>query len=97
MIYEYCKDTMLPGGKILLYFYASYNSECAVSKRVLETISKNNIGLMIFRINTTKFYSLKVFYKIHKIPSYVLLSDNLEVKRLTGNVSITTMTKWLAE
>lgn len=81
----------------MLYFYAGWNSNCNIQLDALKKIDMENKDLLIIKINTTKFNSLKKNYDIKKIPTYLYIENNQEKSRLEGYASKYILTKWLKD
>lgn len=94
MVYEYSGEKLQDG---LYFFYASWNSSCNVLK---ERVTKLNIefqNLNIFRVNTTKYASLKQKFAVKRIPSYLLIKEEQVVSRKDGNIDYYSLKQWLRE
>ncbi len=93
MIYEYNGQEILDG---LYFFYASWNSKCNL---LAERIQKLNLefNLPIYRVNVTKYGSLKHRFSITRIPSYLLIKNGEVISRRDGNVDYYSLKLWLKE
>ena len=94
MLLEYNSQIEIKGFS-LLYFYASWSSNCNLHKESIKRIDNENKDLNIYRINVTKFPNLKQKYSIHKIPSYIILNEGNIVSRLDGYTDGYSLSRWV--
>ncbi|MGM9969341.1 MAG: thioredoxin family protein [Anaeroplasma sp.] len=94
MILEYNFQSSIDG-YALLFFYASWSSNCNLHQDAIKRIASENKDLNIYKINTTKYPNLKQKYNVHKIPTFILLNDNRIVSRVDGYKDGYSLSKWV--
>ncbi len=63
----------------------------------LKKLDLENKDLLIIKINTTKYNTVKKMYNIKRIPTYIYI-ENKEIKsKIDGYINQYTLTKWLKE
>lgn len=81
----------------LLYFYASWNSSCNVHQDALRWLEMEYNDLLIIKVNTTKYNSMKQKYNIKRIPTYIYIEKNEIKAKIDGYINQYTLGKWLKE
>ena len=87
------------GGKInnnaLLFFYASWSSNCNLHLDALKRINKEYNDLIILRINTSKYVNLKKEFNINKIPTFILYIEDEIKARIDGYKDQYSLINWI--
>ena len=94
MIKEY-NGEVIDDGFILLFFYASYSSNCNTSLANLDYLAHSFTDMDIIKINITKYINLKTKYKIKVIPTYLLLNKNNIISKCEGAQNRIALTGWV--
>ncbi len=93
MILEY--DGVLDDEISLIFFYASWNSNCNIQKNLLFNVSSAFPDLKIYRLNTTKFHLEKKKYSINKIPSYIICHKGNIIGKYEGTIDQYSLINWV--
>ena len=93
LIFEFTGSNMIDNG--LLFFYASWSSNCNIQLDALKKIEKDNPDLQILKINTTKYRISKDKYQIHKIPTFIIIIDNKIISRMDGYKDRISLSNWV--
>ena len=80
--------------KKLILISADWCSACKSFKPTMDRVSKT---LPVEFYNADQDHEIVLKYKISKIPTLILVQDNNEVKRITGNQSYETVLKLFNE
>lgn len=83
---EYPKGDYLKG-KSLVFFYASYHSNCNITLDALKRLEKKYYSIKFIMINTTKYYKLKEKYNINALPALLYFKDGEIVDFLSGSLN----------
>ncbi|MGM9971993.1 MAG: thioredoxin family protein [Anaeroplasmataceae bacterium] len=93
MIQEYNENTQIRG-LMVLFFYASWSKSCALNEEIISIISKK---INVLKINTTKYYDLKIKYNVKKIPTYILSRDGNIISIYSGPINRKNVLGWLEQ
>lgn len=93
LINEYNGGIINPNS--LVYFYASWASNCNVHLDALKRIEQENPKLLILRLNTSKYPKFKELYKINKIPTFIIFSSGNLISRIDGYKDQYSLSKWV--
>lgn len=94
MIYEYNGSNLVDG---LYFIYASWNSKCNILIDRINRINKEFPNINIYKVNITKYPTIKAKFLVKKIPSYIFVKDNEIFARKDGNIDYFTLKNWLLE
>lgn len=67
----------------VLYFTADWCNPCKKVRPIVEEINKDSITKFLF-IDTDTEMSLAEDYEVRSIPTFILLEDGKEIKRISG-------------
>lgn len=91
-MYEYPNGD-ISNGKVLLFFYAGYHSNCNITLQMLDDISKYHPDINLIKINTTKFYTMKTKYNIKVLPCIIYLKDGNVIDKISGSITFNLIEK----
>jgi len=73
-------------GKVVIDFWADWCMPCSVQSREIESFSKNNKDVQVFKVDIEieEFVDLIERYKISTIPTLLFFNDGELKKKVTG-------------
>ena len=76
----------------VLKFSASWCGPCKMLSKTIDTIDQ---GVPIEEVDIDEKSELAIEYGIRGVPTLVMIDENIEVKRISGNLSKQQLESWL--
>jgi thioredoxin len=77
---------------VIVDFYAPWCRPCSMMAPILEKVGINNPSAAVYKVNTDEQMNLALKYNISSLPTLLFFKNGVEVKRLVGLQSETTIT-----
>ncbi len=74
-------------GKVLLYLYGGYHSNCNITLAMLDKINQARPDVRIVKINTLKHYHIKEKYNIKALPALIYLENGIFINKMSGSLN----------
>lgn len=74
-------------GKILLFLYGGYHSNCNITESMLKNIEKKRSDIIVIKVNTAKYYRLKERFNISSLPALIYLKNGNVIFKRMGSLN----------